>query len=103
MAVVHLTRENFENEVLKSDKPVFIDFWASWCGPCKMVEPVVEELSNEQTVTKIAKVNVDEQQELAQAFNVRSIPFFALVKEGKVVKTTVGAQSKAALLKVVNS
>lgn len=103
MAVVHLTKDNFEEEVLKSEKPVFIDFWASWCGPCKMVEPVIEELAKEQTGTKIAKVNVDVEHELAQAFNVRSIPFFALVKGGKVVKTTVGAQSKAALLSVVNS
>lgn len=98
MAVVHVTSENFENEVLKSDKPVCIDFWASWCGPCQMVAPIVEELSDEITDVKIAKVNVDEQPDLAQKFRVMSIPTMVLLKDGKVVDTTVGAQPKEDLL-----
>lgn len=102
MAVVHVTKENFENEVLKSDKPVFIDFWASWCGPCQMVGPVVEELADEVADVKFAKVNVDEQPELARQFQVMSIPTMVLLKEGKVVDTTIGAQPKEDIIKFVH-
>lgn len=101
MAVVHVTSENFENEVLKSDKPVCIDFWADWCGPCQMVAPIVEELSQELTDVKLAKVNVDEQPELAQKFQVMSIPMMVLIRDGKVADTTVGAQPKEDLLRFI--
>lgn len=97
MSAIHLTKENYENEVMKSDKPVLIDFWASWCGPCQMIAPVIEELSEEVKDTKICKVNVDEQPELASKFSVMSIPTLAIVKDGKVVKTSVGAKPKAAI------
>ena len=103
MAVAHVTNENFDSEVLQSDKPVFIDFWASWCGPCQMVAPVVEELSEEIADVKFAKVNVDEQPELARQFQVMSIPTMVLLKEGKVVDTTIGAQPKEDIAKFVHS
>lgn len=103
MAVLHVTQENFETEVMNSDKPVFIDFWASWCGPCQMVAPVVEELADEITDVKIAKVNVDEQPELAQKFQIMSIPTMVLLKNGKVVDTTVGAQPKEDLIRFIHS
>lgn len=103
MAALHLTKENFETEVLQSDKPVFIDFWAAWCGPCQMIAPVVEELSTELTDVKVAKVNVDEEMELAQKFGVMSIPTMVLIKNGEVVKTTMGAQPKEDILAFINS
>ena len=102
MATVKITRENFEDEVLKSDKPVLLDFWAEWCGPCRMVAPVVEEISNEVAGTaKVGKINVDEEMELAQAFNVMSIPTLVVVKDGKVANSTVGFQSKEALMSLL--
>lgn len=73
MSVLHITKENFENEVLKSDRPVLLDFWASWCGPCRMVSPIIDEIAEETTDKKVCKINVDEQPELAQAFGVMSI------------------------------
>ncbi len=103
MAVTHVTKENFDMEVLQSAQPVFIDFWASWCGPCQMVGPVVEELSEEITDIKFAKVNVDEQPELARQFQVMSIPTMVLLKEGKVVDTTIGAQPKEDIVKFLHS
>lgn len=103
MAVLHVTKENFETEVLQSEKPVLVDFWASWCGPCKMVAPVLEEIAGEVTNVKIAKINVDEQPELSQKFQVMSIPTLILFKEGKVVNTTVGAQPKEDLVRFINS
>ncbi|HBI60546.1 MAG TPA: thioredoxin [Lachnospiraceae bacterium] len=103
MAVLHVTKENFETEVLQSEKPVLVDFWASWCGPCKMVAPVLEEIAGEVTDVKIAKINVDEQPELSQKFQVMSIPTLILFKEGKVVNTTVGAQPKEDLVRFIHS
>lgn len=103
MAVSQVTRENFDNEVLQSDKPVFIDFWASWCGPCQMMAPVVEELSEEIADVKFAKVNVDEQPELARQFQVMSIPTMVLLKEGKIVDTTIGAQPREDIVKFLHS
>lgn len=103
MAVLHVTKENFDSEVMQSDKPVFIDFWASWCGPCQMVGPVVEELAEEITDVKFAKVNVDEQPELARQFQVMSIPTMVLLKNGKVVDTTIGAQPKEDIIKFIHS
>lgn len=98
MAELNITKENFEAEVLKSDKPVLVDFWATWCGPCQMLGPVVAELAEEHPEYKICKVNVDEQMELANQFGVMSIPFVAIFKNGELVKSSVGFQSKENLL-----
>ena len=98
MAVVHVTTDNFEQEVMQSDKPVLIDFWASWCGPCMMLGPVVEELAGEVDDVKICKVNVDEQMDLAQQFKVVSIPMLILIKNGEVTAKDIGVKSKDELL-----
>jgi len=102
MSVLHLTKENFEQEVLQAKEPVLVDFWASWCGPCQMVGPVVEEVAGEVTDAKICKVNVDEQPELARQFRVMSIPTLMVFKDGQAVKREVGAKSKAELLDMLN-
>ena len=95
MAELKITRENFENEVMKSNIPVLIDFWAPWCGPCRMMGPIIEQLAEEyEGKAKVGKVNVDEEGELSQAFGVMSIPTIVLVKDGKVVKQAVGAKPK---------
>lgn len=98
MAALNLTIDNFDEEVLNSDKPVLIDFWAPWCGPCQMVLPIIAELADEVTDAKICKVNVDENIELAQKFRVMSIPTHLVVKNGDVVKREVGAKSKEEIL-----
>ena len=103
MSALKITKDNFETEVMSSDKPVLIDFWAPWCGPCRMVAPIVDEIAGEVTHSKIAKINVDEEPELAKAFRVMSIPTLALIKEGKVVQLSVGAKSKAAILDMLKS
>ena len=96
MAQLKITRENFENEVMKSDIPVLIDFWAPWCGPCRMMGPIIEQMADEyEGKVKVGKVNVDEEGELSQAFGVMSIPTIVLVKDGKIVKQAVGARPKA--------
>ena len=96
MAELKITRENFENEVMKSDIPVLIDFWAPWCGPCRMMGPIIEQLADEyEGKAKVGKVNVDEEGELSQAFGVMSIPTIVLIKDEKVVKQAVGARPKA--------
>ena len=100
MAVV-LTKENFEQEVLKADKPVLVDFWAEWCGPCQMMLPVIEELAKEQTEIKVCKVNVDEQMELARQYRVMSIPTFLVLKNGEIIAQTLGAQPKEKLLELI--
>lgn len=102
MSVLHITKENFENEVLKSDRPVLLDFWASWCGPCRMVSPIIDELAEETTDKKVGKINVDEQPELAQAFGVMSIPTLVVMKDGEVVGQSVGVKSKEAILHMLN-
>lgn len=95
MAELKITRENFENEVMKSNIPVLIDFWVPWCGPCRMMGPIIEQLAEEyEGKAKVGKVNVDEEGELSQAFGVMSIPTIVLVKDGKVVKQAVGAKPK---------
>lgn len=101
MAALHITKDNFEAEVLKAEQPVLIDFWASWCGPCQMVAPVVEEISNEVTTAKIGKINVDEEPDLARQFNVAHIPTLVLFRNGKAVKTELGAKPKSEILKML--
>lgn len=102
MAVLNITKDNFEKEVLQSTQPVLIDFWADWCGPCKMIGPVVEEIARETDNAKICKVNVDEQPELAAQFNVMSIPTLVVIKDGKVVNTAVGVRPKVELMAMIN-
>lgn len=94
MAVIVITKENFEAEVLHADRPVLLDFYADWCGPCRMVGPIVAEIAEARSDTKVGKINVDEQQELAAQFGVMSIPMLAVVKDGKLVNQVVGYRSK---------
>ena len=95
MAVITLTKENFEAEALKASVPVLVDFWASWCGPCRMVSPIVDEIAEESDGSyKVGKVNVDEQPELASQFGVMSIPTLIVLENGKVKNTAVGARPK---------
>ena len=101
MAVLHLTKESFEKEVIQSGQKVLVDFWADWCGPCKMLGPVIEELAEEVKTVKIAKVNVDENQELALKYNVMSIPTVILFESGIPVETSVGYKPKAALKQMI--
>lgn len=98
MSVITITSANFEKEVLQSEKPVLLDFWAAWCGPCRMVSPVIDEIAEERTDIKVGKINVDEQPELAEAFQVMSIPTLAVMKEGKVVNKSMGARPKSQIL-----
>jgi thioredoxin 1 len=102
MAVVTITTENFEAEVLKSEKTVLIDFWASWCGPCRMLSPVVDQIAEERTDIKVGKINVDEQEALAAKFGIMSIPTLIVFKNGKPVRQTMGVQPKAAILDLLN-
>lgn len=98
MSVVTITKDNYKTEVLESDKPVLLDFWAAWCGPCRMVSPLVDEIADEQTAVKVGKVNVDEQPELAGTFGVMSIPTLVVLKDGQVVTQAVGARPKQDIL-----
>ena len=98
MAVVPITKENFAQEVLQSEKPVLLDFWASWCGPCRMLSPIVDEVAEERTDVKVGKVNVDEQPELAGEVGVMSIPTLLVFEQGKLVRQAVGARPKASVL-----
>ncbi len=102
MAELTITKNNFKNEVLDSDKPVLLDFWATWCGPCRMIAPIIEEIANERTDIKVGKVNVDEENELAANFGVVSIPTVVLVKDGKVLNQSVGYRSKEQLLSMLD-
>lgn len=103
MAALHITNENFDQEVLKSDKPVLLDFWAGWCGPCMMLAPVIEELAEEAADAKICKINVDEQPELAMQFHVANIPMLVVMKDGKVVSKDVGVKNKGEILEMLQA
>ncbi|MBQ1284368.1 MAG: thioredoxin [Acutalibacteraceae bacterium] len=101
MSVLVITKENFEAEVMNSDKPVLLDFYADWCGPCRMVGPLISEISEERSDIKVGKINVDEQSELAAKFGVMSIPMLAVIKDGKTVNTAVGARPKEQILDLI--
>ncbi|WOC33017.1 MULTISPECIES: thioredoxin [Caproicibacterium] len=103
MAVCKVTKENYKAEVLQSEKPVLIDFWASWCGPCKMLSPVVDEIAEEQNRVKVCKVNVDEQPELAAQFQVMSIPTLAFLKNGQLTAQSVGVRPKSDILQMIEA
>ena len=102
MAVVQITKDNFKTLVQESSKPVLLDFWAVWCGPCKMIAPIVEAIAEEREDIVVGKINVDDEMELASAFGVASIPTVVLVKDGKVAATSVGYRPKADLEKMLD-
>ena len=101
MSVIHIDRNNFQSEVLDSDRPVLLDFWAPWCTPCRMVGPILDEIAGERSDIKVAKVNVDEQPELAGQFGVMSSPTLVVMKEGRIVQQAMGARPKAQILSML--
>jgi len=101
MSVITITKDNFQSEVISSDKPVLLDFWASWCGPCRMLSPTVDALAEELSDVKVGKVNVDEQPELAMQFKVMSIPTLVVMKDGKIVSQSLGVRPKAEILSML--
>ena len=101
MSALNITKENYEQEVLRAAKPVLLDFWAPWCGPCRMVVPIVEQIAEDREDIVVGKVNVDEQPELASQFGVMSIPTLVVLKDGQVVNQAVGARPKEAILNML--
>lgn len=101
MSVIKITRDNFISEVINSDKPVLLDFYADWCGPCKMVAPILAEIADERSDIKVGKINVDAEPELANQFAVSSIPMLAVIKDGKLVNSAVGLRPKDAILSLL--
>ena len=101
MSAVNINLNNFSQEVLNSDKPVLLDFWAPWCGPCRMVVPMVEAIAEERPDIKVGKINIDEQFELASRFGIQSIPTLMVLKDGKIVKKAMGARPKHAILEML--
>lgn len=97
MSVLMITNDNFDEEIIKSDKPVLLDFWASWCGPCRMVSPVVDRIAEDRDDIKVGKINIDEQPELATQFEITSIPTLMIIKDGKVTNKAVGALPREAI------
>ena len=103
MAELTITTSNFEEEVLKSDVPVLVDFWAAWCGPCKMLSPIIKEIADEVQGVKIGKVNVDEEPDLAMKYKIMSIPTIMIFQDGEVVNKAIGMQTKAGLLEMLKA
>ena len=101
MKAVHINKENFHKEVLNSDKPVILDFFASWCGPCRMVGPILDEIAQEREDIKVCKVNIDEQPELASRFRIMSVPTLMVLKDGNVIDQSIGAKPKHQILAMV--
>ena len=101
MSAININKNNFQTEVMQSDKPVLLDFWAPWCAPCRMVVPIIEEIADERSDIKVGKINVDEQQELAAQFSVMSIPTLVVIKDGKTVNRATGAMPKNAILELL--
>ncbi len=102
MSVIQITKDNFDSEVIQAKEPVLLDFWADWCGPCRMLSPVVDQIAEETAGVKVGKVNVDEEPELARQFGVMSIPTLVVMKDGKAMDTKVGVQPKAAILSMLD-
>ena len=102
MSVIHIDRNNFASEVLRSDKPVLLDFWASWCGPCRMVSPIIDEIAATRSDVRVGKINVDEQPELARQFGIMSIPTLVVMKNGQIVNQAVGARPRSAIESMLN-
>ncbi len=101
MSVLVINKDNFQKEVLESDIPVLLDFWASWCGPCKSISPVIDEISTEHPEIKVCKVNIDEEQELAAQFDIMSVPTLLVIKDGKVVNQSIGLKPKNQILQML--
>ena len=101
--ILTITSENFEEEVKNSQKPILLDFWAPWCGPCRMIAPILEEIAVEQDAVKIGKINVDECQDLAAHFEIKSIPLLVLMKNGEIIEKSLGAKPKDAILKMMEA
>ena len=101
MSVITITKDNFQKEVIESEKHVLIDFWAVWCGPCQMMAPVIDEIAAERSDIKVGKINVDEERELAVAFQIVSIPTFVVMKDGKPIQKALGAMPKAKVLEML--
>lgn len=103
MSVLKITKENFKKEVLESEKPVLLDFWATWCGPCRMVSPIIDQVAEEKKDSiKVGKINIDEEEELAARFRIMSIPTLVVIKDGKIVESTVGVKPKKAILSLLS-
>lgn len=101
MSAIHINKNNFENEVMHAEKTVLLDFWAPWCGPCRMVSPIIDEIAAERTDIRVGKINVDEEPELAAQFNVMSIPTLVVMKNGRIVNEAMGARPKSAILSLL--
>jgi thioredoxin 1 len=101
MTAMNINKNNFESEVIHSDKKVLLDFWAPWCGPCRMVGPIIDDIAKERTDIKVGKINVDEERELASQFGVMSIPTLVVMQDGKVINQALGARPKEAILRLL--